>query len=337
MFEYKVQPRSNEPVLMEVNGRLWGSIALPIQAGVDFPRLLYEMLVLGKVTETFTYRVPYFVRNTSRDLYWLQANLRTPRGRRDLIKVPLRQVVKEVGNLLLLREGFDVESASDPMPGLIGWWRLQGRVAGDIREKIGQRWWRRVARRLVRRIRKQPGRLTEQLRAARSFLFVCNGNVNRSAVATSHFNTLARGMRCDVQAASAGFVSVEGRSPCDLSKAVAAGVGVDISTHRSSVLTPKILDEFDIVVVMEASHLQAIRRMSAAAVEKTLLLSGFDPAADEDAIDIADPYRRDRAAFQDCYCRVVRCVDRLFASIAGPPPAGRRCEDRSPVESVQAT
>ena len=35
---------SSEPVLMEVNGRFWGSLQLAVAAGVDFPRLWVEVL-----------------------------------------------------------------------------------------------------------------------------------------------------------------------------------------------------------------------------------------------------------------------------------------------------
>jgi predicted ATP-grasp superfamily ATP-dependent carboligase len=43
MVEFKVDPRDNQPKLMELNPRFWGSLALAIHAGVDFPYLLYRM------------------------------------------------------------------------------------------------------------------------------------------------------------------------------------------------------------------------------------------------------------------------------------------------------
>ncbi len=48
MVEFKVDPRDNEPKLMELNPRFWGSLALAIHAGVDFPFLLYRM-AMGEV------------------------------------------------------------------------------------------------------------------------------------------------------------------------------------------------------------------------------------------------------------------------------------------------
>jgi len=40
MVEYKVDASTGTPYLMEVNGRLWGSVQLAVDAGVDFPALL---------------------------------------------------------------------------------------------------------------------------------------------------------------------------------------------------------------------------------------------------------------------------------------------------------
>lgn len=43
MVEWKIDARTGEAVLLEVNARFWGSLALAIRAGVDFPWLLYRL------------------------------------------------------------------------------------------------------------------------------------------------------------------------------------------------------------------------------------------------------------------------------------------------------
>ena len=42
MVEFRVDSRDGVPKLMEINPRLWGSIALHIAAGVNFPELIYK-------------------------------------------------------------------------------------------------------------------------------------------------------------------------------------------------------------------------------------------------------------------------------------------------------
>ena len=43
MVEFKVDPRDGIPKLMEINPRFWGSLHLSVEAGVNFPYLLYRM------------------------------------------------------------------------------------------------------------------------------------------------------------------------------------------------------------------------------------------------------------------------------------------------------
>ena len=43
MVEFKIDPRRGTPVLMEINPRFWGSLALAIEAGVNFPYLLLRL------------------------------------------------------------------------------------------------------------------------------------------------------------------------------------------------------------------------------------------------------------------------------------------------------
>lgn len=44
MVEFRVDDRTGDAVLMEVNGRYWGTISLPIFAGVDFPYYHWQLV-----------------------------------------------------------------------------------------------------------------------------------------------------------------------------------------------------------------------------------------------------------------------------------------------------
>ena len=57
MVEFKVDRRDGKPKLIEVNPRFWGSLSLAIEAGVDFPYLLYRLAVDGDVQPRYNYKV----------------------------------------------------------------------------------------------------------------------------------------------------------------------------------------------------------------------------------------------------------------------------------------
>ena len=79
MVEYKQDIRSGDPILMEVNGRFWGSLQLAIDAGVDFPALLARVALGERPKPVTQYRVGVRTRWTLGDFDHLLARLRRPR------------------------------------------------------------------------------------------------------------------------------------------------------------------------------------------------------------------------------------------------------------------
>jgi predicted ATP-grasp superfamily ATP-dependent carboligase len=66
MVEFKWDPATRRRWLMEINGRLWGSVRLAISAGVEFPWLFYRQAVLGERIEPGSVKLRTDVR-----LWWL--------------------------------------------------------------------------------------------------------------------------------------------------------------------------------------------------------------------------------------------------------------------------
>ena len=56
MVEYKLDAETGLPYLMEINGRLWGSLQLAIDAGVDFPNLLVQAALGAHPQPVKTYK-----------------------------------------------------------------------------------------------------------------------------------------------------------------------------------------------------------------------------------------------------------------------------------------
>jgi len=307
MFEFK-QQGNGAPVLMEVNGRFWGSLALAVHAGVDFPRLLYESMVLGRTTRVFDYRVPLYVRHTVRDVSWLYSNARASRSRRELIRVPLSQLAREALNLPRGRERFDLESVSDPVPAIIGWLALAGELYSGARRRLLDRVRLVAARRRMERRRRSPA-LVEQIRAARAVLFVCQGNINRSAVAERVLTHRLEASSNGITVASAGFDPRAGRPSTSISRGAASDLQVDLQDHLSTPLTRAMLARFDLIVVMEVRQAVAIDELDAKAGRNCIVLALLDPEGGP--LDISDPDGRPRSTFSAVYARIVRCVEQL--------------------------
>jgi len=59
MVEFKLDRRTNLPMLMEINGRFWGSLQLAIDAGIDFPTLLVNSISNGAEQRPQVFYKPY--------------------------------------------------------------------------------------------------------------------------------------------------------------------------------------------------------------------------------------------------------------------------------------
>jgi predicted ATP-grasp superfamily ATP-dependent carboligase len=56
MVEFKMDRRDGQPKFMEINGRFWGSLQLAVDAGVNFPLLLYRLARGENITAQFDYK-----------------------------------------------------------------------------------------------------------------------------------------------------------------------------------------------------------------------------------------------------------------------------------------
>lgn len=80
MLEFKVDKRDGQPKLMEVNARFWGSLQLAIDAGIDFPLILYWLAMGKRVTPQIEYRLGVKSRWLLGDFDHLLIRLKGTRG-----------------------------------------------------------------------------------------------------------------------------------------------------------------------------------------------------------------------------------------------------------------
>jgi len=92
---------------------------------------------------------------------------------------------------------------------------------------------------------------------------VCLGNICRSPLAHGILNHLAEELQVDLQVDSAGTASYhEGETPCSGSVEVAMKNGIDIRHLRARQIKKGDLDHFDVVLAMDASNFNDLKRLA---------------------------------------------------------------------------
>jgi protein-tyrosine-phosphatase len=144
-------------------------------------------------------------------------------------------------------------------------------------------------------------------------LFVCTGNTCRSPMAEAIARSVAaeRGLT-DVTFSSAGVGAWDGSPPSDGAMLVALERGLDISGHRSRLLTGELVAGADLVLAMSESHVPRIVALGGEG--KTHLLTEF-ASRDAGARSVSDPFGGDlevyRHTFDELEREVRRALDRM--------------------------
>jgi protein-tyrosine phosphatase len=136
----------------------------------------------------------------------------------------------------------------------------------------------------------------------RRIVVVCHGNICRSP----YLEAVLRQSLPDLDVSSVGLMG-PGRSVPEHGMTVASRRGLDLSSHRSRVLTPGILRAADLVIVMDAGQSRYLRRTLGVSPDRIVIAGDLDPES-ADARPIRDPWRQPLGVFESSYARLDRCA-----------------------------
>jgi protein-tyrosine phosphatase len=126
-------------------------------------------------------------------------------------------------------------------------------------------------------------------------IVVCTGNICRSPIGEQ----LLRERLSGAQVLSGGVAALVGRPADPLAQQVMQENGHDISGHRAQQLTSALLTQMDLILAMDQSHVDWIR-------VRLPQLQGrvFKFGRWSGNVDVADPFRQPKAAFDQAYSEI---------------------------------
>src|SRR5882762_10517184 len=157
----------------------------------------------------------------------------------------------------------------------------------------------------------------------KTVLFVCTGNVCRSPMAEGILRRAVQG-RGDYRVFSAGLGAMEGQPPSHYGVPAVRELGIDISSQRSRMLTPELVQQADYIFGMTHSHIDTVMLLYPQAAEKTFLLREFDDTLDFFEKDISDPIGGSYEVYLDCRDQIEQGIASIIQYLerAAPEPAG---------------
>ncbi len=132
-----------------------------------------------------------------------------------------------------------------------------------------------------------------------NILVVCVGNICRSPTG----ERLLQSLLPNKKVASAG-IAVEkshltGKSADNMASAVALEHDISLEGHSAQQLTPELCAKYDLILVMEKGHQEALTKIAPEARGKTMLFGQWIGGK-----NIPDPHRQSREAFDHAYALI---------------------------------
>lgn len=125
-----------------------------------------------------------------------------------------------------------------------------------------------------------------------NILVVCVGNICRSPMAEALLQHELK-EKADISVSSAGLGALAGHNASKHAVTLMAQRGLDISGHRARQLTPELVGDCDLILVMEKGHRRALDSVEPAARGKIYRLCEWRDK------DIPDPYGAPMKQFEE--------------------------------------
>lgn len=304
MVEFRHDRATGEAVLMEVNGRFWGSLPLATAAGIDFP--LYAWQVSQGITPTppTSYRHGLRVRWTAGSLKRF-AHAFADDGERLSLWDATRQLLADFrpGTRSAMWSWGDPAAAVQEVSDVVGQW-TKGAVKHGIRTAVPASLLSiaKSARTLPddrrgsyvkRRLRRLAG-AEDKVHlppVVRSVVFVCHGNIMRSAAAAQFLrDDLSVAGITDISVTSAGTHAHKGRPADRRVQEVAHQLGTSLQDHGATRLTSELVAANDVIFAMDEFNFVNIWTTFPESRGKLMLFGGMTETGIYQPHEIADPY-----------------------------------------------
>jgi protein-tyrosine-phosphatase len=150
-------------------------------------------------------------------------------------------------------------------------------------------------------------------------LFVCTGNTCRSAMAEEIAEDIGDQSSTDFKFKSAGTFACEGDPATREANEAMEEIGLDIEKHKSSQFDKELAEWADIILAMEAKHIEEMEAMAPEEEHKMHTLLGYAEGKEgypgEEGFDIIDPYKGDIDIYRETRDQLKEAIETVISKL----------------------
>jgi len=146
-------------------------------------------------------------------------------------------------------------------------------------------------------------------------MFVCTGNICRSAMADWLLKERLKENKQDIQVYSCGIQAYTGESATNYSIQTLKKHGIDGKKHRATNVKDSCIKECDLILCATINHKMALIRMYPEKQDKIYTMKEYAFPEEKEDLDIADPWGYDLQTYENCFIQIEKCVTEIIERI----------------------
>lgn len=147
-------------------------------------------------------------------------------------------------------------------------------------------------------------------------MFVCTGNICRSAMADGYMQSLVnkKTNKEEMIISSCGIYAISGQKATDNAIAVMKDYGIDLTKHRAKSINDIDIQNYDIILCMTELQKECVKKLYNKISDNVYTLKEY--ANNKSSyIDIDDPWGLSKDVYEDCAKEIIQNIDKIFNNI----------------------
>lgn len=142
-------------------------------------------------------------------------------------------------------------------------------------------------------------------------MFICTGNICRSAMAHKMMEKKANEQGKNIEVYSSGVWAQDGDVPTQEGITVMKDYGIDLTTHRATNIRNSNIEDMDVILCATFSHKINVISMYPELKDKVFTMKEYAGCYGDD-IDIRDPYGYGLNVYINCAKEIDECLDKIL-------------------------
>ncbi len=145
-------------------------------------------------------------------------------------------------------------------------------------------------------------------------MFICTGNICRSAMAHAMFTKLVKEKKKKIEVYSCGIYAENGDTPTYEAIETMSEYGIDLRDHRATNIRNSNIKDMDVILCATTSHKNSVISMYPDLKEKTFTMKEYAGYPQND-LDIKDPWGYGIDVYKNCAKEIQECLNKIIEKI----------------------